>query len=227
MPVRRARLIAAWSAGLVALVLVLGQLLLPRIAAGRISDRLGAHGKVQSVSVSAWPAVKLLWGSADSVTVRASQLALSPGKASALLWEGRGADQITMTVGRARVGPLQLSGVRFNKRGNALTAEARASAADVKAALPPGFSVSLLSSGGGYVRVRTTGGLFGVAASVDAVAGPIEGKLVARPEGLLLSAFQLTLFSDPHVRVQGVGASVVPDAAAEPAYRLTMRAKLL
>ena len=53
------------------LLLVLAQLLLPRIAASRISSRVGRYGTVQSVSVSAWPAVELLWGHADSVRVKA------------------------------------------------------------------------------------------------------------------------------------------------------------
>ena len=44
------------------LVLVLAQLFLPRIAASRIASRVGRYGTVQSVSVKAWPAVKLLWG---------------------------------------------------------------------------------------------------------------------------------------------------------------------
>ena len=90
----------------------------------------------------------------------------------------------------------------------------------MKAALPAGFGVQLLSSEGGEVRVRASGGLFGVRASVDAVAGASEGKLVVHPLGLLLSGLQLTLFSDPHVYVQAVGASV--DEARPLSYRLTM-----
>jgi len=49
-------------AGGAVLLLGLAQLFLPRIAAGRITSRLGRYGRVESVSVSAWPAVKLLWG---------------------------------------------------------------------------------------------------------------------------------------------------------------------
>ena len=72
--------------------------------------------------------------------------------------------------------------------------------------------------------MRASGGLFGVKASVDAVAGASEGKLVVHPLGLLLDGLQLTLFSDPHVYVEGVGASVRRRRAAE--LRLTMRASL-
>ncbi len=83
--------IAAFLAGAALLVLALAQLLLPRIAAERISSRVGRYGSVESVSVSAWPAVKLLWGSVDSVRVRARHLSLSPAQAAKLLWEARGA----------------------------------------------------------------------------------------------------------------------------------------
>ncbi len=46
-----------------------------------------------------------------------------------------------------------------------------------------------------------SGGLFGVGASVDAVAQAEEGKLVARPTGLL-GALKLTLFESPSVYVE-------------------------
>ena len=39
----------------------------------------------------------------------------------------------------------------------------------------------------GTVEVRASGGLFGVSASVEAVAQAENGKLVARPTGLLLA----------------------------------------
>jgi hypothetical protein len=211
-------------AGGVLLLLGLAQVFLPRIAASRISSRVGRYGSVESVSVKAWPAVKLLWGNADSVRVRARSLRLSPAQTAKLLWEARGLGDITMTAASVQEGPLRLSDVSLYKRGQALTAQALISGADVIAALPPGVSVQLLESEGGEVKVKARGGLFGVTASVDAVAAASDGKLVARPLGALLSGLQLTLFSDPHVYVLGVGASVV---AAQPlSYRLTMRARL-
>ncbi len=107
-----------------------------------------------------------------------------------------------------QLGSLRLTDASLRKRGSALSAQALTSEADVKAALPPGFGVQLLRSEDGEVEVQATGGLFGVGASVNAVAGASEGKLVAHPLGFLVEALQLTLFSDPHVYVEGVGASV-------------------
>lgn len=205
-------------------MLALAQVLLPRIAASRISSRVGRYGTVQSVSVKAWPAVELLWGSVDSVRVAVGSIALSPAQAAKLLWEARGAASVDVSAERVQVGSLRLSDAHLRKRGNALTAEALTSEADVKAALPAGFEVQLLRSEGGEVEVQATGALFGVGASVDAVAGAREGKLIARPRGFLLEALQLQLFSDPHVYVVGVGASVRSEQPRT--YRLTMSARL-
>jgi hypothetical protein len=221
--------IAAGLAGAIALVLVLAQLLLPGIAASRISSRVGKYGTVESVRVSAWPAIELLWGHADSVTVRAGRLTISPKQTTKLLWEARGAANLDVTAPVVQEGRLRLRNVSLRKRGSLLAAEAEMTQADVRAALPPGLSVRLLSSGGGNVKVKASGGLFGLSASVDAVAGPSEGKLIARPLGFLLGGVRLMLFADPHVHVEGVGANALSAAAAAPAtrrYRLTMTARL-
>jgi len=221
---RRMGRLALFLAGGAVLLLGLAQLFLPRIAADRISSRLGRYGTVESVHVKSWPAVKLLWGSADSVTVRARSLRLSPAQTAKLLWEARGLNRIAMTAASVREGPLRLADVSFLKRGQALSAQARITAAGVSAALPEGFDVQLLSSEDGEVEVKAGGGLFGLRASVDAVAAASDGKLIVHPAGALLSGLQLTLFSDPHVYVQGVGASI---EAVEPlSYRLAMSASL-
>lgn len=226
MPVGRAGRIAGGVVAAIVLALALTQLFLPRIAASSISSRVGRYGRVQSVSVSAWPAVKLLWGSADAVKVKALDLSLTPRQAAKLVWEGRGASSIDVTAANVRLGRLRVSGVRMRKRGDALSALALASAADVRAALPPGLSVALLRSEGGSVEVRASGALFGVTASVVALAGPQHGRLIARPLGLPLGGFELTVFSDPHVHVEGVGASAVGAPQAAPSYRLGISARL-
>jgi hypothetical protein len=216
--------IAAGSAGVAVLLLALAQLVLPRIAASIISSRVGRYGTVQSVSVSAWPAVELLWGQVGTVRVRAKSLSVSPAQAVALLGEARSTGDVEMGAESVRVGSLRLTDASLSKHGSALSAQALVSEADVRAALPPGFSVRLLRSEGGEVEVQAKGGLFGLGASVNAVAGPSEGKLVAHPLGFLVEGLRLTLFSNPNVYVEGVGASVQD---SDPlTYRLTMRARL-
>jgi hypothetical protein len=216
--------IAAGVAGAMVLLLALAQLILPRLAASRISSRVGRYGKVQSVSVSAWPAVELLWGHVGSVRVRAKSLALNPTQVASLLWEARGTASMDVSAESVQLGSLALTDATLQKRGSAMSAQALASEVDVKAALPAGFGVKLLRSEGREVEVQATGALFGVGASVNAVAGASNGKLVAHPLGFLVEALQLTLFSNPHVYVEGVGASVQSEQPLS--YRLTMSASL-
>jgi hypothetical protein len=217
--------IAAGLLGVLVLLLIVAQVALPKLAASRISSRVGRYGKVQSVSVSAWPALTLLWGDAGSVRVHARSLSLSTSQIGDLLWEAHGASSMVVSAESVRLGSLPLHDAVLEKHGDALSAHALVSEAGVKAALPTGFSLRLLHSEGGEVEVQASGGLFGVGASVNAVAAASEGKLVARPRGFLIEALQLTLFSNPHVYVEGVGASVHGEDPLT--YRLSMTATLL
>ena len=119
-----------------------------------------------------------------------------------------GTASLEATVSSVHLGPLQLSDASLRKRGSALSAQASTNEADVRAALPAGFGVRLLKSEAGQVEVLASGALFGVPASVNAVALASEGKLIAHPLGFLVEDLVLTLFSNPHVYVQAVGASV-------------------
>ncbi len=222
----RARRIAAVSTGAVVLLLVLAQLFLPGIAADRISSRLARYGRVRSVQVTAWPALKLLWGEADKVRVRADELTLALPQTGHVLGEGRGAHDIDMTAARVRVGPLALSDASLQKRGSQLSAQALAPEAAVAAALPPGVHVRLVRSEGGSVEVGVGGSLFGVSGEVDALAQATEGKLIARPASPLLALFALTLYEDPRVYVEDIAAGSVPVGAREAGYLLRMRARL-
>jgi hypothetical protein len=213
---------ASAFAGALVVALVLAQLLLPRIAASRISSRVGRYGRVQHVSVSAWPAVKLLWGEADSVHVKAGALSLSPKQAASLLWEGRDVASMDITAAAVRVGPLALSAATLRKRGAQLEARATTTQAAADAALGAGDRVRLLSSEGGRVRVAVAGSLFGVGATVPAVAEADGGRLIAHAEGFLVEGFTLTLFADAHVHVEGVQAAALPSNR----YMLEMTALL-
>jgi LmeA-like phospholipid-binding len=224
--VRRARRIAAAGAGGVLLLLVLAQLLLPKIAAHEISSRLSRYGHIASVSVSAWPAIELLWGDADKVRVSARELSLELPQAGHVLGEASGANEIEMTAARVRVGPLALQEASFRKHGHTLTAQATATEAAIASALPPGVNVRLLRSERGSVEVSVGGRLFGVGGEIDAVAQASEGKLIARPSTPLLALFSLTLYQDPSVHIDAIAASATPPSAPARGYVLTMRARL-
>lgn len=210
----------------VALV-VLAQLLAPGIAARVVRDKLEKYGSVRSVQVKAWPAVKLAWRHADEVRVSAGALRFEPGQAVALLEEARGTDRVWASVESAEVSGVRLSDVRLEKHGSALRAKGVMSEADIRRALPNGFEVALVRSEGGTVQVRASGGLFGVDASVDAVAQAEDGKLVVRPTGFLLSALKLTLFESSSVYVEGVEARALSSGPGGGArYELSMWASL-
>jgi hypothetical protein len=214
-------------AGALVLVLVLAQVFLPGIAASRVRSRVGKYGTVQSVSVKAWPAVKLLWGKADTVKVTAKSLAMSPPQTAKLLGETRGVTSMSLTAASVNEGPLRLHDASFQKHGDALRGHARISGADLKEALGKGIEVQLLNSHDGQVEVSASGGLFGVNASVDAVAQAQEGKLVVHPLGFLLEGLKLTLFSSPNVHMEGVGAVAATDpSGAAAGYTLSMWASL-
>jgi hypothetical protein len=225
--VGRAGRIGALLAGAIVLVLVLAQLFLPGLAASRIRKRVERYGTVESVSVTAWPAVELLWGKADTVDVRAQSLALSPGQTAKLLGEARGVENMHLSAARMKEGQLMLREASFQKHGDALSGEAWTSREDVQAALGGGFEVQLLSSRDGQVEVSASGGLFGLEASVDAVAEAQEGKLVVHPLGFLLEGLKLTVFANPHVYVEGVSANAAVGPPGEGAgYRLSIWASL-
>lgn len=208
-------------------MLVLAQVFLPGIAASRVRSRVGKYGTVRSVTVKAWPAVELLWGKAESVDVKAGSLSMSPAQTVKLLGEARGVRSMSVTAESVKEGPLQLRDASFKKHGDALVGQASTTRADVGKALGEGIEVRLVSSHDGQVEVSASGGLFGVKASVEAVAEAEEGKLVVHPLGFLLEGLRLTLIDNPRVYVEGVGASAVAGPSGEGAsYRLSFWASL-
>lgn len=224
---RRGLTIAGVGVAAVVVVGVAMQVLLPKVAAERVREKLEKYGSVESVEVKAWPAVKLMWKDADEARVRAGTLKLSLEQAEALLGEAKGVERVRARVKSVEVDGVRLTDAELEKHGRGLRAEGVMSAADVKRALPEGLEVALVKSEGGKVEVQASGGLFGVSASVDAVAEAEEGKLVARPTALLLSGFKLTVFDDPSVYVEGVQARALEGEGGEGAsYELSIWASL-
>jgi hypothetical protein len=72
-------------------------------------------------------------------------------------------------------------------------------------------SVVPVASGGGQLTVRGTATLFGVTATVDATARAQNGQIVVTPDVPFGGLATITVFSDPSVEVQAVGASPAPD----------------
>lgn len=193
------------------LILALLQAILPPLAARIVRDRLKKYGNVQSVSLSAWPAFELLWGKADSATAKASTMSLTAAQTAKLTSESRGVHNLDLAVTRLELkapgipNGIVLRDVTTRKRGLSMSTHATLTQADLTAALPRGFTVQPFASENGQVEVHATGGLFGLQASINALVRPLEGSLVAEPQGFpLASLTKVTLFSDPHLKIESV-----------------------
>jgi hypothetical protein len=236
---RRPGMRAALGLLLVGLVLALGisQLVLPVIAARVLRDRVARYGEVQSASVSALPAVELLWGGAESASVRAGRLSITPSELLALLMEARPVSDLTVRAREVRLldpgfgaGAVSLSDAVLQKRGEEVRVRALLTGAALQAALPSGVGVDLQPGAGGSIGVQASGQLFGFSASVDAQVRAVEGKVLLVPTQSLLSGLaRITLFSDPRLQVLAVAARSDPTSTAggaEEAWELSLRARL-
>ncbi|MGH2878461.1 MAG: hypothetical protein ACRDK4_02490 [Solirubrobacteraceae bacterium] len=216
----------------VVLLVLLAQALLPGLAATRVRARVERYGPVRSTHVSAFPAVKLLWGDADTVSVSAGTLTITPAQISSLLWEARTVGTLTVLAQGAvlRVsqlpGGLEVSDVRMQKRGSSVIATATMTQAQLQRALPSGLRVQPTAGGQGGIQARASGGLFGLQASIDVLVRAEEGNLIAEPRGLPFGGIAtVTLVSDPHLKVQSVGLrSLGPGSST---YLLTLQALLV
>lgn len=203
--------VAAALVGLILVLLVAAQLFLPSVAARRLRDELSAHGRVTSVSVHAFPAVKLLWNRADSVTVRMSELHGDVRLSGNLLARAHETGKLDVRIATATVGPLAAHDVHVHEQDGRVETRASVSETELRAALPPGLDVQPVASGDGQLLLRASANLFGIGLSADALLLAQDGNLVIQPVGLpFASLARLTVFADPRIAVQGVGASAYP-----------------
>ncbi|HEX4109187.1 MAG TPA: LmeA family phospholipid-binding protein [Solirubrobacteraceae bacterium] len=204
----RGPLIAAVVLATVCVLLALSQLLLPGIAASRLRTRLSRNGVVERVSVSAFPALKLLWGHADKVTVHYASMHVNNARVSSLMGQSRNVGKVDVYARTLDIGPLSLTNAVLHKRGDQLTGEAALSTAALSHALPSGFSVQPVASGNGELELRASASLFGLGVSADVLLEAQEGSLVLVPIGIPIigSSLRLTVFNEPNARVSGVGA---------------------
>ncbi len=201
------RLVAIGVVAFLVVVLGVAQLALPPIAEQRLRDRLENSGQVFEVHVSAFPAIELLWHQADSVTIRLGQYRSNPGHLSSLLGQAGNVGSLNASATQLDTGLLTLQDATLAKRGNQLIGTAVVTEAAIRRALPILQSVTPVASGDGTLTVRGTTSLFGLGASVDANVGARDGALVVVPDVPLGGLATITLFSNPHVEVQSIGAT--------------------
>jgi hypothetical protein len=203
--VRRIVLLA--SAGVVILVLVVAQFVLPGIAEQRLRDRLARHGTVLSVKVEAFPAITLLWHHADKVVIRMASYRAGSASLGGQLAQAGDVGSLEASAGVLQTGLLRLRHATLSKRGDELTATATVTESDLRSAVPFLDNVQPLASTDGALTLRGTATLFGLTASADATVAAQDGKLLVAPDVPFGGLATLTLFDNPHVAVQDVSAS--------------------
>ncbi len=201
------RRLAALAAGVtVILALAVAQLVLPGIAAQRLRDRLAKSGQVLDVQVHAFPAIELLWHQADKVVVRLGRYRPAAGQLGSTLDQAADVGTLDASAREVDYGLLTLHDASLVKRGDRLTGAATINESDLRSAVPILSSVTPVASGDGRLTLRGTA--FGI--GVDATVSAQDGKLVVVPDVPFGGLATVTVFSDPHVSVQGVSASPGP-----------------
>lgn len=204
------RIAVLTTAGLVLLVLVFAQLLLPGIAAQELRDDLEQSGTVLEVRVSAFPAIKLLWHKADSVVVRMGRYRSGASHLGGTLGRAADADSLDASAQELDVGPLTLRNATVRKRGTELTGSATVTEADLRSAVLFLDNVEPVASGNGRLTLRGTASFLGLRTTVDATVAAKDGDLVVAPDVPLGGIAAITLFDNPHVQVKSVSATNVP-----------------
>lgn len=205
------RISALAIAGVVPALLVVAQLVLPGIAAQRLRDRFARSGKVLQVEVHAFPAIELLWHQADRVVVRVAQYRSSPGHLGGVLQQAADVGSLDASASELDTGLLTLRDATLRKRGDELSGTARVTKADLRSAVPFLDGVQPIASSNGQLKLRGTATLLGVTASVDATVAAQDGQLVVQPNVPLGGLATVTVFSNPHLVVQGISASSAVD----------------
>lgn len=208
------RLAALAVVAVVVVVMVAAQLVLPSVAEHQLSDKLSASGQVLEVKVHAFPAIELLWHHADRVVIRMAQYHSSTGHLGGLLEEAGDAGSIDASAGVLHAGLLTVRDATLRKRGNSMTGTATVTEADLRSSLPVLQSVEPVASGDGQLTVRGVASLLGLTATVDATVRAQNGTLVVVPDLPLGGLATITVFKNPHLAIQGVGASTAPGGFA-------------
>lgn len=192
-PRRRIALIAV---AVLALLGAASQLLVPRLARDRLSQRLSARlGPVESLSVGATPAIKLLWGDADRIDAHLGTVARDG------LRGGGGAKALR------RVEALNLDVDRFDSRlGTATGVAVRKRDGRISAA-------ATVAPGGGRLRLAAAPD-----GALTATAGPLRFAVVAQDGQLVATPAD---GSGPLTSLMGARTLLAPDGVAIEDVRAT------
>jgi hypothetical protein len=203
------RIVVLAVVGVVLLVLVVAQLVLPGVAAQELRNNLEQSGTVLEVKVSSFPAIKLLWHRADSVVVRMGRYRAPVSRLGQTLGGAGDAASLDASVQQLDLGPITLRDATLRKRGSDLVGSATVTEADLRSAAFFLQNVEPIASGNGSLTLRGKASILGLTATVDATVTAQDGALVVAPNVPFGGIATLTLFNDPHIRVQSVSATNV------------------
>jgi len=186
---------------IVALVLLailgISQLVIPPIVGHRISDRLTAAGGRADVSVSAFPAARLLFGGGSRITVTGEGVDLTAQQETGTVFSDLdGYDEVAVSLVQFRAGPFQLGDFELTRAGPDapyhLVARGRTTPTDLASygasslGLPGGPLLSYLGNqilGRAFIPVRldmnleSDGGRIVVTSGTGTIAGIPTGPL--------------------------------------------------
>jgi hypothetical protein len=173
-------------ASLLVALLAISQLVIPPILESRVSDRLTAAGGTADVSLSALPAITLLWGEGGRIEVTGSGMNLTAQSESGTVFSDLdGYDNVNIDLEHFRAGPFQLGSFELTRSGSEadyhLVAQGRTTPTDLAS-----FGASQLGLPGGplldYLGGKVLGDTF-VPISLDMNLQSDGGRVVVTSGG--------------------------------------------
>jgi hypothetical protein len=155
------------------------------------------------------------------VVVRMRDYSSSSRRLSSTLSSIGDADSLDASADELKVGLLTLCDAALHKQGNQLTGRAMVTQSDLQSSFPVLDSLRLVDSSGGELTLQGTATVLGVTATADATVRAQNGTLVVSPDVPFGGLATITLFSSPHLEVQGVSATPAPGG-----FILTAQAQL-
>ncbi|ADB53676.1 hypothetical protein Cwoe_5270 [Conexibacter woesei DSM 14684] len=167
----------------------------------------------------AFPAVELLWRRADRVEARVRSYDADGIDLADELAQTRGIGELDVRIGRVRAtAGVTLDDVRLRKRDGVLSGRAVLDGDELSRALPPRVELALVPRRDGAIMLA--GRIGGAEVQLRVVAR--DGRVIARPEGLLGVFAGYPVFSDPRIDVEQVAAVPLPGGR----FALSARARL-
>lgn|GEM_PF-701271 len=215
---RKGRFARAATVGLLvvaAIVLGIGQLVIPPLAEEAVREALRPYGPVAKVRIEATPALTLLWGDAELVEAGSPELNVPTARLQSLAGKASGVERGRLSVGTLRFvfssplsGSVTFHNATLERDEGLLRASGTISTGDVRLQLPGGLKVVGVRASEGLPELLVGAELGPLGFAIGGVAAAQEGRVVARPAGLGFFGrlAEVTLYSSPRIYVEAIEA---------------------